>query len=81
MFLAIINDTYSEVKAEILLDRNEFEISDYFRGIVNSVKGVVGKRDRKLDAAAALKLAMADGKITQDEMRRNLLRLVSCKLL
>ena len=31
MFLAIINDTYSEVKAEIAMKRNEFEIGDYFK--------------------------------------------------
>ena len=31
MFLAIINDTYSEVKAEIAAKRNEFEIGDYFK--------------------------------------------------
>merc|ERR1719461_710071 len=30
MFLAIINDTYSEVKAEIAAQKNEFEIKDYF---------------------------------------------------
>lgn len=33
MFLAIINDTYSEVKAEIAQAKNEFEISDYFQQV------------------------------------------------
>ena len=35
MFLAIINDTYSEVKAEIALKRNEFEIGDYFKVMIH----------------------------------------------
>merc|ERR1719284_1506633 len=31
MFLAIINDTYSEVKAEISMQKSEFEIGDYIK--------------------------------------------------
>ena len=31
MFLAIINDTYSEVKADIAGQKNEFEMADYFK--------------------------------------------------
>jgi len=33
MFLAIINDTYSEVKAEISMQKSEFEISDYIKRV------------------------------------------------
>ena len=33
MFLAIINDTYSEVKAEISAQKSEFEISDYIKRV------------------------------------------------
>jgi len=33
MFLAIINDTYSEVKAELSRQKNEFEIADYFKRV------------------------------------------------
>lgn len=33
MFLAIINDTYAEVKAEIASQKNEFEIADYFKKV------------------------------------------------
>lgn len=33
MFLAIINDTYGEVKAELSSQRNEFEIADYFKQV------------------------------------------------
>ena len=41
MFLAIINDTYSEVKAEIAAQKNEFEITDYFKRGYNNVLGKV----------------------------------------
>lgn len=37
MFLAIINDTYSEVKAEISAQKSEFEISDYIKRGYNKV--------------------------------------------
>ena len=33
MFLAIINDTYSEVKAESATSGNEFEVMDFFKGV------------------------------------------------
>ena len=33
MFLAIINDTYSEVKAEIAQQKSEFEITDYIKRV------------------------------------------------
>ena len=39
MFLAIINDTYSEVKAEIANQKNEFEISDYLKRGYNNFLG------------------------------------------
>ena len=37
MFLAIINDTYAEVKAELATQKNEFEIGDYFKKVRNSL--------------------------------------------
>ena len=33
MFLAIINDTYSEVKAEIAEQKDEFDMGDYFKKV------------------------------------------------
>ena len=33
MFLAIINDTYSEVKAEIADQKDEFAVGDYFKKV------------------------------------------------
>ena len=34
MFLAIINDTYSEVKAEIAEQKDEFDMGDYFKKVM-----------------------------------------------
>jgi len=31
MFLAIINDTYSEVKNDMTTQKSEFELGDYFK--------------------------------------------------
>ena len=31
MFLAIINDTYSEVKSDLSTQKSEFELGDYFK--------------------------------------------------
>merc|ERR1719510_2416442 len=72
MFLAIINDTYSEVKEEIAAQRNDFEIADYFKRGYNNMLGKVGKRSKLIDIETALKLANADGLVTFDEVRQNL---------
>ena len=36
MFLAIINDTYSEVKADLAEAENEFEMGEYFKQVRNT---------------------------------------------
>ena len=74
MFLAIINDTYSEVKTEIANQRNEFEIGDYFKRGYNNMMGKFGRRDKLIDIENALKLSDAnyDGMLTFDEVRTNL---------
>jgi len=36
MFLAIINDTYSEVKGDLEGQPNEFEMGDYFKKVAES---------------------------------------------
>lgn len=74
MFLAIINDTYSEVKIEIASQRNEFEIADYFKRGYNNMMGKLGRRDKIVDIQNALKLSDAngDGMLTFDEIRANL---------
>ena len=72
MFLAIINDTYSEVKAEIAAQKNEFEIGDYFKRGYNNMLGKMGARNKAIDIENAIKLSSADGEVTYDEMRQNL---------
>jgi polycystin 2 len=72
MFLAIINDTYSEVKAEIAAQRNEFELGDYMKRGYNNMLGKVGLRNKLIDIENALKLANADGQVTYEEVRQNL---------
>lgn len=73
MFLAIINDTYSEVKAEIARRKMEFNISDYFAKGYHNVLVSLGSRDKVRDIEEALRSAsMDDGRITYDEVRQNL---------
>ncbi len=75
MFLAIINDTYSEVKAEIAGKRNDFELGDYVKRGYNNMLGAVGSRDKAIDIEHAMKLATASsetGGVTYDELRQNL---------
>jgi hypothetical protein len=72
MFLAIINDTYSEVKAEMELTRVQFEITDLFARGYNNVLGSVAMRDKMIDVENAIKLANDDGCVTFEEIRYEL---------
>ena len=73
MFLAIINDTYGEVKAELKRAKPSFQLGDFFMVGVNNVKSAAGIQDRKLDVENALKMAAADdGFVTYSELRENL---------
>ena len=46
MFLAIINDTYAEVKEDVTNKPAEFSMGDFFSTGVNNVKGSMGIVDR-----------------------------------
>lgn len=72
MFLAIINDTYSEVKAETMAAKSVFEITDYFARGYNNVLGSVALRNKLIDVENAIKLANDDGTVTYDEIRNQL---------
>lgn len=74
MFLAIINDTYAEVKSEISQETNEFELVDYFKKGYNNFLSKLGKRDQIADLHNAMKLADSDGdnKLSYEEVRRKL---------
>ena len=72
MFLAIINDTYSEVKAEMEESKVQFEISDFFARGYNNILGTVAMRDKMIDIENAIKLANSDGIVTYEEVRQQL---------
>ncbi len=46
MFLAIINDTYGEVKADLKNAPPDFQMGDFFKTGANNVKGWMGIHDR-----------------------------------
>ena len=73
MFLAIINDTYGEVKADLKRAKPSFQLGDFFMVGVNNVKAASGIHDRKLDVENAVKIAAEDdGFVTYSELRENL---------
>ena len=57
MFLAIINDTYAEVKSEITGD-DEFAVMDYFKSRYQNLLGKLGKQADQIEGIqAALKVS------------------------
>ena len=75
MFLAIINDTYIEVKAELQKRKNEFEISDFVKkGYSRMRERLTAKRDRIADIRKALSLAdiNRDKRLEFDEWRNEM---------
>lgn len=82
MFLAIINDTYAEVKLDVKSRKADFQMGDFFKTGLNNVKGYLGIQDRGIDVENAIKLAAADdGFVTYEELRENLRKydFVSCE--
>jgi len=75
MFLAIINDTYSEVKEDLAGQKNEFEMGDYFKkGYSNMLNKLNLKRDKIVDIQKALAAAdiNQDKQLDFDEWRQDL---------
>ena len=55
MFLAILSDSFGDVKAELAAKKNEFEIGDYFKqGYINMIDKM-GKRTKDMDMEEAVK--------------------------
>jgi len=54
MFLAIINDTYADVKSDLADQQNEFEMGDFFRKVspVDSVIDPIQNRDSSIDQSS-----------------------------
>ncbi len=72
MFMAILNDTYSEVKVEIENRKEDFQMLDFLKRGYNNVREVVGERDKLLDIQTTIKLAADDGVVTFEEIRGDL---------
>nr|AKN21728.1 PKD2-2 [Schmidtea mediterranea] len=75
MFLAIITDTYAEVKAEIATQKNEFEMADYFRNTARNVLQLLQFKQQKIrDIQDAILNAdiNSDKKLDYDEWRNEL---------
>ena len=72
MFMAILNDTYSEVKVEIENRKEDFQMLDFLARGYNNVREVVGERDKLLDIQTTIKLAADDGVVTFEEIRGDL---------
>ena len=73
MFLAIINDTYGEVKAEIV--QSEIQLTSFLKKGYNKVLDKYNiRRDRIVDIQKALNTADVnnDNKIDYDELRMTL---------
>ena len=76
IFLAIINDTYSLVKTEIAVQKNDVEISEFVARGYNNLIGNMGQRDREVDLENALLMSRAEnGDINYEELRYNLKKL------
>ena len=70
--MAILNDTYSEVKVEIENRKEDFQMLDFLKRGYNNVREVVGERDKLLDIQTTIKLAADDGVVTFEEIRGDL---------
>lgn len=75
MFLAIINDTYAEVKSDLAQQENEFAIGDYFKkGYDKMMSKLSFKREKIVDIQKALQTADTnqDNKLDFEEWRAEL---------
>ena len=69
MFLAILSDSFGEVKAELARRKNEFEIGDYFKqGYIRFVDKM-GLHNRKMDIEKAMKMAEDKNFNNKEEIR------------
>nr|XP_032805650.1 polycystic kidney disease 2-like 1 protein [Petromyzon marinus]XP_032805653.1 polycystic kidney disease 2-like 1 protein [Petromyzon marinus] len=74
MFLAIINDTYAEVKNELAEKENEFDVGGYFKKVYLDIRKKLGKnRGNIVDMISVLDASSQ--KINYDDWRLKLKRL------
>uniref|UniRef100_T1INT4 EF-hand domain-containing protein n=1 Tax=Strigamia maritima TaxID=126957 RepID=T1INT4_STRMM len=74
MFLAIINDTYSEVKGELSQEAGQLELGDFLKRCLTNVLRKFGKHDRVYDLATLLRQLndSDDQYLTYEQVRQNL---------
>ena len=75
MFLAIINDTYAEVKSDLAEQKDDFQVGDYFKsGYDKMMSKLSFKREKIVDLQKALQLADSnnDNKVDFEEWRAEL---------
>merc|ERR1712150_148882 len=72
MFMAILNDTYSEVKEDVQNRREEFQMLDFLSRGYNNILETVSERDKMIDIQEVVKLAADDGVVTYEEIRESL---------
>lgn len=71
MFLAIINDTYSEVKADMAQQRSEMEITDLIKKGYNRAMVKLKLKKTSINDVPD-SLHQAGGKLSFDELRQDL---------
>lgn len=77
MFLAIINDTYAEVKAEINDSADEFRLVDYFKSSYAKMFNKLSKEREQLeDIQSALKVSHQGDSIRDDDHDRMMMMMI-----
>ena len=80
MFLAILSDSFGEVKAEIAAKKNEFEMGDYFKqGYINIIDKI-GQRTKQMDIEEAIKRAEDEGYTNMNDIRAYLKKYVKSSM-
>ena len=69
MFLAILSDSFGEVKAELARRKNAFEMGAYFKGGYTNLIDRIGLHTKKMDIEEALKMAEENNYNNKNEVR------------
>ena len=69
MFLAILSDSFGEVKAELARRKNAFEMGAYFKKGYTSLIDRMGLHTKKMDVKEALKMAEDNNYKNKNEVR------------
>lgn len=69
MFLAILSDSFGEVKSELARRKNAFEMGAYFKGGYTNLIDRMGLHTKKMDIEEALKMAEENNYNNKNEVR------------